>query len=53
MITNIRSAVITASQRNDWASDPDGSVAPTWAMSPSEPRRTAAATIAPASCAAQ
>ena len=29
MITNIRKAVMTSSQRNDCASEPDGSVAPT------------------------
>ncbi len=36
MITNIRNAVMTTSQRNDCASEPEGSVAPTWAMLPSE-----------------
>ena len=35
MIANIRK-VITSSQTNDWAREPEGSVAPTGAMSPSE-----------------
>ena len=47
MITNIRNAVSTISQRNDCASDPDGRVAPTSAMFPSEPRRTARPRRAP------
>ena len=53
MITNIRKKLSTSSQRNDWPCDPDGSVAPTWAMLPSEPRRSAAAVSAPRSWAAQ
>jgi hypothetical protein len=53
MITNIRKNVITSSQRSDWPCEPDGSVAPTWAMLPSEPRRIAAAASAPSSCAPQ
>ena len=53
MITNIRKKVSTTSHRNAWPSEPAGRVAPTWAMSPSEPRRTSAAATAPASCAAQ
>ena len=40
---------MTNSQRNDWPSEPDGKVAPTCAMSPSEPRSIAAAARAPAS----
>ena len=52
-ITNIRNALSTSSQRNDWPWDPDGRVAPTWAMFPSELRRSAAAARAPVSCAAQ
>ena len=47
MITNIRKKLSTSSQRNDCACEPDGSVAPTWAMFPSEPRRIAAAASAP------
>ena len=43
MITNIRKKVSTPSHRKAWPSEPDGSVAPTWATSPSEPRRTQAA----------
>ena len=47
MITNIRKNVSTTSHRNDCASEPDGVVAPTLATSPSEPRKTAAAAMAP------
>ena len=39
-ITNSRNAVSTSSQRNDCACEPEGSVAPTCAMFPSEARRT-------------
>ena len=53
MITNIRKKLSTSSQRNDCACEPLGSVAPTWATLPSEPRRTAAAASAPSSCAIQ
>ena len=53
MITNIRKKVSTSSQRKDWPCEPEGSVAPTLAMLPSEARSTAAAAIAPTSCAAQ
>jgi hypothetical protein len=53
MITNIRKKLSTSSQRNDFPCEPDGSVAPTWAMLPSEPRSSAAAAIAPASWAHQ
>ena len=51
--TNMRKKLSTTSQRNDCASEPDGSVAPTCAMFPSEARRTAAAASAPANCAPQ
>ena len=53
MITNISKKLITSSQTNDCPCEPDASVAPTWAMSPSEPRRTAAAASAPSNCALQ
>ena len=53
MITNIRKKVSTPSHRNACPSLPEGRVAPTWAMSPSDPRKTSAAASAPASCAAQ
>ena len=43
MITNIRKNVSTISQRNDCPCEPAGSVAPTCATLPSEPRRSAAA----------
>src|SRR5579862_4429100 len=52
-ITNIRNALITSSHRNDCPCDPEGSVAPTWAILPSEPRRSAAAATAAVSCTAQ
>jgi hypothetical protein len=53
MITNIRKKVSTVSQRNAWPSEPDGSVAPTFARSPSEARRRRAAARAPETWAAQ
>jgi hypothetical protein len=53
MITNIKKNVITSSHRNDCPCEPDGSVAPTWAMLPSEPRKIAAAVTAPTNCASQ
>jgi hypothetical protein len=53
MITNIRKKLMTNSQRNDWPCEPEGSVAPTSATFPSEPRRSAAAVRAPRSCAVQ
>jgi hypothetical protein len=52
MITNIKKKLRTSSQRNDWPSEPEGSVAPMLAMSPNEARRSAAAQIAPRTCAA-
>ena len=51
--TNIRKALITSSQTNDWPCDPAGSVVPTCATSPSEARSSAAAATAPTSCAHQ
>ena len=52
-ITNIRNALITNSQRNDCACEPEGRVAPTFAMFPSEARSSAAAVSAPTNCAIQ
>jgi hypothetical protein len=53
MTTNIRKNVSTLSHRNACPSEPLGSVAPTCATFPSEPRSTSAAASAPASCAGQ
>ena len=53
MITNIRKNVSTLSHRNACPSEPLGSVAPTCATFPSEPRSTSAAASAPASWAGQ
>ena len=53
MITNIRNTVRTVSQRNDCPSEPDGSVAPTWATLPSDARSRSAAASAPIACAPQ
>ena len=44
---------MSSSQTNDWASDPEGVVAPRLATSPREARSTIAAAIAPVTCAPQ
>jgi hypothetical protein len=53
MITSIRKKVRTTSQRKAWRSEPEGSVAPTFATSPSDARRSKAAPTAPPTWAAQ
>jgi len=47
MITNIRKKVRISSHTKACPCEPDGSVAPTWAWSPSDARRSAAAATAP------
>jgi hypothetical protein len=53
MITNIKKKVRISSHRNACPCEPDGSVPPTLAWSPSDARRSAAAAMAPATWASQ